>query len=159
MFRVLFISVWFILHPVHVTLTSIDFVPDPGYFSVFVRMYYDDFLTDSALNVNEINDADINTGTSRSRDAMEKYLREKLIIKANEKHLEGKIREMSLVDNEISMNIEYKWVEDPDSVLVRNLILTDIYPDQSNMVIVRVNNFEEGAKLTSDLTEKIFIIK
>ena len=71
MFKALFISVWFLMHPVHVTLTSIDFVPDTGTYNVFVRMYFDDFLTDSKLNGNVVDDAEFYAGTSASRDAMD----------------------------------------------------------------------------------------
>ena len=37
--------------------------------------------------------------------------------------------------------------------------MTDLHNDQSNMLIVRINDFEEGIKMTSDLTEQTFKIK
>jgi hypothetical protein len=147
------------MHPVHVTLTSIDFIPGTGSYNVFVRMYFDDFLTDSKLNGNVVNSVDFSTGTSASREAMEKYLSEKLIIKVNEKLLSGKLREMKVADNEISMNLEFKGGMKPNTIIVKNLILTDLYADMSNMLIVKVNDFEEGVKLTSDITEQTFKIK
>jgi hypothetical protein len=159
MFKALLISVWFLMHPVHVTLTSIDFVTDDGSYIVFVRMYFDDFLTDSKLNGNVVDGADFFAGTSASRDAMENYLSKKLIIKVNEKALSGKLHEMKVADNEISMSLEFTGGKKPSSIIVKNLILTDLYADQSNMVIVKVNDFEEGAKLTSDITEQTFKIK
>lgn len=159
MIRTLLISAWFLMHPVHVTITSIDFVPDPGGFNVFVRMYFDDFLTDSRLNGNVVDSVDFYAGTSASMDAMEKYLSKMLVIKVNEKPLSGKLRDMKVADNEISMNLEYKGGKNPNTIIVRNLILTDLYADQSNMIIVKVNDFEEGVKLTSDITEQTFKIK
>jgi hypothetical protein len=159
MFKTLLISLWFLMHPVHVTLTSIDFIPDQGGYNVFVRMYFDDFLTDSRLHGNELSSVDFSAGNSASRDAMEKYLNEKLIIKVNEKLLSGNLQEMKVSDNEISMNLEYKGGKKPYTINVKNLILTDLYSDMSNMVIVKVNDFEEGVKLTSDITEQTFKIK
>lgn len=159
MFKSLLISVWFLMHPVHVTITSIDFNPGPGSYNVFVRMYFDDFLTDSKLNGNVIKSADFSEGTSASKDAMEMYLSRKLIIKVNEKLLSGKLHEMKVADNEISINLEYKGGKKPETIFVTNLLLTDLYADMSNMVIVKVNDFEEGVKLTSDLTEQTFKIK
>ena len=159
MFKALLISVWFLMHPVHVTLTSIDFVPDTGTYNVFVRMYFDDFLTDSKLNGNVVDNVDFYVGTSASRDAMETYLSKKLIIKVNEKPVSGKLREMKVADNEVSMNLEFRGGKKPITITVKNLILTDLYADQSNMVIVKVNDFEEGVKLTSDITEQTFKIK
>jgi hypothetical protein len=159
MLKTLAISIWFLMHPVHVTLTSIDFVPDTGSYSVFIRMYFDDFLTDSRLNGNVLNSSDFSSGTSASRDAMEKYLNAKLIIKVNDKLLSGKLRDMKVEDNEISMNLEFKGGKKPGTIIVKNLILTDLYGDMSNMVIVKVAEFEEGVKLTSDITEQTFKIK
>ena len=159
MVKTLFISVWFLLHPVHVTLTSIEFVPDGGRYNVFVRMYFDDFLTDSKPYRDELTAGDFSTGTPSSRTAIEKYLAAKLIIKVNEKLLSGKLQDMNVAENEISMNVEYSGVKKPKTISVMNQIMTSLYADMSNMVIVRVNDFEEGVKLTSDITQQIFNIK
>jgi hypothetical protein len=144
---------------VHVTITSIDYVPEIDSFKVFIRMYFDDFLRDSKLNGTEIQDKDFSTKNSSSLNIMEKYLAEKVIIKVNEKQLSVKLQNMNLADNEISMNLEYGRGKNPRIVSVKNLIMTGLYNDMSNMIIIRINNFEEGVKLTSDMTEQTFKIK
>jgi hypothetical protein len=159
MVKTLFFSMWFLLHPVHVTLTSIDYVPELNSFKVFVRMYFDDFVSDSKLNGNVIQNKDFSTENLSSMNEMQKYLDEKVTLKVNEKQLSGKLRNMSLADNEISMNIEYGSVKKPVSVTVKNLIMTGLYADQANMIIIKVNDFEEGIKLTSGMTEQKFNIK
>ena len=159
MFKTLFFSIWFLFHPVHVTITSIDYVPEIDSFKVFIRMYFDDFLRDSKLNGTEIQDKDFSTENSSSLNIMEKYLAEKVIIKVNEKQLSVKLQNMNLADNEISMNLEYGRGKNPRIVSVKNLIMTGLYNDMSNMIIVRINNFEEGFKLTSEMTEQTFKIK
>jgi hypothetical protein len=35
MLKTLFFSIWFLFHPVHVTLTSIDYMPETDSFNVF----------------------------------------------------------------------------------------------------------------------------
>ena len=64
-----------------------------------------------------------------------------------------------LTDNEVSMNLEYKAGKKPKIITVKNLIFTGLYNDMSNMIIVKINDFEEGVRLTSDLTEQTFKIK
>jgi hypothetical protein len=159
MVKTLFFSIWFLLHPVHVTLTSIDYVPEMNSFKVFVRMYFDDFVRDYELNGSVIQNKDFSTANVSSMNEMQKYLNEKVTLKVNEKQLSGKLRNMSLADNEISMNIEYGSGKKPVSVTVKNLIMTGLYADQANMIIIRVNDFEEGFKLTSSMTEQTFNIK
>ena len=50
-------------------------------------------------------------------------------------------------------------VKKPKSVKVQNHIMTTLYPDQSNMVILTVSDFQEGVKLTPELTEHTFNTK
>lgn len=89
---------------------------------------------------------------------MERYLGEKIEIRVNEKQLSGKLHDLNIADNEISMNLEYKAGKKPRTITVKNLIMTGLYNDQANMIIVKVNEFEEGVKLTSGLTEQTFKI-
>ena len=159
MVKALFFSIWFLFHPVHVTLTSIDYIQEMDYFKVFVRMYFDDFLLDCELNGNEIQNNDFLDNNSETKEVLEKYLEDKIIIKVNDKLISGKLQDMEMTDNEISMNLNYKTLDKPETISVKNLIMTGLYNDQANMIIVKINDFEQGVKLTSDITEQTFNIK
>ena len=159
MLRTLFFSIWFLFHPVHVTLTSIDYMPATDVFNVFVRFYFDDFLRDYKSIDQNYQDKDFSDTNSSSMGVMEKYIGEKIIITVNEKQISGKLHNMKLTDNEVSMNLEYKAGKKPKIITVKNLIFTGLYNDMSNMIIVKINDFEEGVRLTSDLTEQTFKIK
>jgi hypothetical protein len=159
MLRIICFSFWFLFHPVHVTITSIDFVPEMNVFKVFVRMYFDDFLRDCKLEAGDVQNKNFTSNNSSSREVMENYLKEKIMLKLNTEQLSGKLTDMSLADNEISMNLEFWARKKPKTFTVKNLIMTNLYSDQSNMVIVKINEFEEGVKLTTDITEQTFKIK
>jgi hypothetical protein len=158
MLRILCFSLWIFFHPVHVTLTSIDYAPENGSFNVFVRMYFDDFLRDYKLTGEDIRNTDFSKENASSMVEMEKYLGEKIEISVNEKQLKGRLLDLNIVDNEISMNLEFGSVKNPRTLSVKNLIMTGLYSDQTNMIIVKVNKYEEGIKLTSDRTEHSFKI-
>jgi len=159
MFRILFFSIWFLFHPVHVTMTSIDYIPEMKSYKVFIRMYFDDFLRDCHLDAGDIQNKQFSENNSTSRDVMEKYLKEKIVIKVNEEQLSGKLKEMNLADNQISMILEYGAGKQAKTITVKILIMIGLYSDMSNMLIIKINDFEEGLKLTSDLTEQTFKIK
>jgi hypothetical protein len=142
-----------------VTLTSIEYFPAIDTYKVFVRMYFDDFLLDYKLCGKEFEELDLSANNASARDLMEEYIGEKIIIKVNDKELSGKLHDIKIVDNEVSMNLEYKSKKTPETITVKNMIMTNLYNDQANMLIVRINDFEEGAKLTSDKTEQTFNIK
>jgi hypothetical protein len=156
MLKTLFFSIWFFLHPVHVTLTSIDYIPEISSFKVFVRMYFDDFVRDYKLDSLEIRDKEFSATDTSSINKMQKYLTKRIIITVNEKHLYGKIQNMNLADNEISMNLEYGAGKKPKTISVKSLIMTRLYGDMSNMILIKINDFEEGVKLTSEMTEQTF---
>ncbi|MBK9389084.1 MAG: hypothetical protein IPN68_02405 [Bacteroidetes bacterium] len=140
-------------------MTSIDYVPENDSLKVFVKMYFDDFLSDLVIS-GENRTADFFTASgTEAIDVMEQYINRKLIIKVNKKLLAAKLNDLEIVDNEVRLKIEYKTTKRPDVILVNNMIMTELYKDQSNLMIVKVDKYEEGVKLTSEITEKSFKIK
>jgi hypothetical protein len=61
-------------------------------------------------------------------------------------------------ENELRMNLSVDAVKKINTIKVQNMIMTSLYSDQANMIIVKVNEFEEGVKLTPEETEKTFNI-
>lgn len=158
MIKGLLISLWLIMHPVHVSLLSIDYVPEMVSFDVFIKVYFDDFLLDSGLESREIENSDLSEMDSESAGLIGKYINEKVIIHVNKKQLSGRLTDIDLSDNELNMKLLFSYGKRIKTITVGNLIMTSLYEDQSNMIIVRVKGFEEGIKLTSDKTEETFRI-
>lgn len=143
-----------IFHPVHVTLTSIEQLTDSDSLKVFVKMNFDDFLIDYKLFDEIGNPGNMADNQQFPADLMKKYLDEKVNIFVNNKQIKGKLLTLTMADNEICINLLYKSVKKPKSITVRNLIMTSLYSDQSNMTIIRIMDFEEGLKLTAKRTEE-----
>jgi hypothetical protein len=155
MFRILFL-IWFSFHPVHVTLTSIDYIPETNSFSGFIRFYLDDFLLDCTRHGYKIEQDGFVRKDPAAVKELEKYLNDKLIITVNKKEIIGSVKNIEIEDNEIDVKIVFGNGKDPEIISVKNLIMTDLYSDQANMLILKVADFEEGIKLTPDLTERTF---
>ncbi len=156
MLKILALSFWLVFHPVHVTLTSIDHVTNTDSLKVFVRMYYDDFLLDYSLSGLELPDGAEQFENTFPTDLMTDYLDKKVNIIINNKQLTGQLLNLTLEDNEISMNLLYRSDREPRVITVKNKIMTELYSDQANMTIIRINNFEEGIMLTPLRTEETF---
>jgi hypothetical protein len=157
MFRILFL-IWFSFHPVHVTLTSIDYIPETNSFKGFIRLYLDDFLLDCKKQGYTIQQVSFIKKDPVAMKELEKYLNDKLIISVNNKAIRGSVNDIEFEDNEVDINITFKDGKDPETITVKNTIMTELYADQANMLIIKVSDFEEGVKLTSDLTERTFKI-
>ncbi len=137
-------------------MTSIDHVKDTDSLKVFVKMYYDDFLLDYSRSGLSLPFNIEQTDDSFPHDLMNNYIDEKVIITINNKQLKGKLLNLKLEDNEISMNLLYRSDKKPHVITIKNLIMTDLYSDQANMTIIRINDFEEGVMLTPLKTEETF---
>jgi len=159
MYRILFFSIWFLFHPVHVTMTSIDYVRDKDAFKVFVRMYYDDFILDYRNSINDDQDFDPSGKIDTAIILVSKYLNNKVQIFADDKKLEGRLINIKSADGELTMNFLINNNRRARVFKVKNQILTGLYKDQANLLIFKYDDVEEGVKLTSDMTEQTFKIK
>ncbi len=152
MFRILFLF-WLSFHPVHVTITSLDYVTADKELKGFVRLYLDDLLLDCGCGSLK---EKLIAGEKLSFEELEKYLNDKLIITVNNKTITGEINDIDVNNDEVDVGIQYSSRTKPEIIVVKSLIMTGLYKDQSNMVIVKVDDFEKGVKLTPDVTEQTF---
>jgi len=158
MVKLLFLSIWLALHPVHVSLLSIDYVPEAEEFDVFLRVYYDDFLLDSGISGDDQKNLSFSGNNLFTREVILKYINSRLEIIVNGRQMSAELKSTDLSDNELRMNLVFGQVKNVNTVIVKNSIMTSLYSDQANMTIVKLKDFEEGVKLTSDETEKTFRI-
>jgi Domain of unknown function (DUF6702) len=159
MLKAFAIGLWMIMHPGHITMTSIEYVQDTDSLKVSCRMYFDDFLKDLQTIDDDRNLKAIFSKQPFPTDLINQYFNSKVFIYINRKLLIGKLLTANLNDNEIVMNLIYKSDKKPKSITVRNLILTGWFSDQTNLTIIKINNFEKGIKLTPEHDEETFILK
>lgn len=158
MLKILAIPIWLFLHPLHVTMTSIDHVPGTDSLKVSFRMNYDLFLHDYQT-IDDDRDLHILYGYKPfPADFVNNYINSKVFIRVNNKLLNGKLLAMDIVDGDIILNFLYRLDKKPKNITVKNTILTGLHSDQVNMTIIRVGNFEKGIKLTPEHNEETFII-
>jgi len=159
MLRALAISLWLIMHPGHVTMTSIDYVQGTDSLKVSCRMEFDDFLKDLQTIDDDRNLNRLFSKQPFPSDLINQYFNSKVFIYVNNKLLIGKLLSTNLNDNDINLSLIYRSGKKPKNITVRNMILTGWYSDQINLMIIRINNFEKGIKLTPEHNEEIFIVK
>lgn len=122
-------------------------------------MEFEDFLKDLQTIDDDRNLRRLFNKQPFPSDLINQYFNSKVLIYVNDKLLIGKLLSANLTDKEIILNLIYKSDKKPKSLTVRNMILTGWYSDQSNLVIIRVINFEKGIKLTPEHNEETLIIK
>ena len=149
MLNVLIFYTLVLFHPTHVTLTSINQAPGSDTLKVFFRMYYDDFLNDYKLYDPDYNFEKISGKTTIPDDRINKYFNDKVRIYINHKLLTGTLTNVSNNYYEISLDLLYISDKNPGKFKIRNKVMTRLYSDQTNMVFININKYEDTMRLTS----------
>ena len=150
MLKILILPVLLIFHPVHVTLTTIDQVQGADSMKVFFRMYYDDFLLDYKLSDHDHNLEKLSVTGSFPADLANNYFNNKIHIYVNNKLLTGNVLSVTILDNEIFLNLVYLSDKAPKKIKIRNQVLIGLYNDQTNMVFININKNETAMRLTPE---------
>ena len=122
-------------------------------------MEFNDFLKDLQTIDDDRNLRTIFSKQPFPSDLINQYFNSKVFIYVNDKLLIGKLLSANITDNDINLNLFYRSGKKPKSITVRNMILTGWYSDQTNLTIIRVNNFEKGITLTPEHNEETLLIK
>jgi hypothetical protein len=159
MLNALIITIWLIMDPGHVTMTSIDYVQGTDSLKVFCKIDFDYFLKDLQTIDDDRNLRRLFNKQPFPNDLINMYFNSKVFISINNKLLTGKLLTVNLTDNEINLNLLYKVDKRPKTITVRNKILIGWFSDQTNLTLLRINGFEKAIKLTPEHSEETFIIK
>jgi hypothetical protein len=159
MIKAIVFSFWMMLNPGHVSMTSIEHVTGTDSLMVTCRMTFDDFIRDMRTIDDDRNlDRLFNNGPYPT-DLINQYFNLKVFISINNKLLIGKLLNATRIDKDINLRLYYKTDKKPKKITVRNMILKGWYSDQTNLTIIRINNFEKGIKLTPEYYEETFSLK
>jgi hypothetical protein len=129
---------------------TIDQVEGADSMKVFFRMYFDDFLRDYKLFDPDRNLEKLSINQSFPADLANKYFNDKIHIYINNKLLTGNVVTVTILDNEIFLNLFYRSDKDPRKIRIRNQVLTGLYSDQTNMVFIKINKNEDAMRLTPE---------
>jgi len=149
-----------LLHPVHVSMSSMEYVPMENGYKITVRMFSDDLLLDLLslyqLPVEHVDDH-IYTGPD---DIYEDYINERLEIKINGQTISATLIESEKLEIETIMRFFIEHDGPADSVEISNAILTAIYMDQVNLFIYKDDNNEQAVRFTaSHMNEMINLVE
>lgn len=155
MIKYLIISIFsLLLHPVHVSMSSMEYEPLDGGYKITVRMFSDDLLLD-LLSLYELpgeHIADhVYTGPD---DIYEDYVNEKIEIKINGKQYRAELLESEKLEIETIMRLFVSFEGRADSVKISNTILTGIYVDQVNLFIYKDDKNELAFRFTTTYSEE-----
>lgn len=139
-FVFLFSSFTTIMHKYYLSVSEIEYIAESKSLQITTRVFIDDFQ--DVLNKRYGQSADFTkeNGVAENKNLIEKYLGGKLIIKANNQLVDLEYLGGEIEGDQLVLYIEGAEVENFRKIMVTNLILTDLYSDQKNVVHVQIGD-------------------
>ncbi len=152
--KILSLAILIFLHPVHVSLTGIEYDKINHIYSVFVKVWSDDLNSD--IRLLKIGSEQIN---GDENEIYYKYLTDRIILIEDGKQLKMTLLKSETDGLEHRFSLEASGSRAVTNVTVINRIMTRLYDDQANMLLFSFNGLEDGYKFTAADTLKNYQVK
>jgi len=152
--------VWFSLaeaHPLHLSITNITY--ENGKLSINMKTFRDDWET----GYFHFHGEQISFKESQNREIpwFKNYLSNHFSISNKKGNIPLSLEIDTIIMDEETMLIEMtgELKENPKSLYIYNALLTDIFPDQTNLVIFEFKEKETGMKFDVRKHEEFLLLK
>lgn len=140
-----------IFHPVHVSVTSMEYNKGEKIFLVSFKVFTDDFET----IVERKYGVSLNLGKEdelkNANEYFSRYFMESFIFRVNGEELKEPVfLEKKMDDIAVWLYYKYPTPGNVEEVEIKNVIMLDMFMDQSNLLIFKYNDFEEGFVLNRE---------
>lgn len=157
MFKVLAFLILIPINQGHLTMTSIEHISGTDSIKVAIRFNYYIFLRDYQQTVNDdIGLEVLSKYNPFPYDMANNYINSKVAVITNKELLLGKLTKLEVVNDDIILNLKYRLKHKVKKITIRNMLLTGLFSDVENLVIVRINSIEKEVKLTQGHNEETF---
>ncbi len=131
-------------HPLHLSITNITY--ENGMLTVSMKTIRDDWET--AYFHYHSKAIDFSDSVQRDNPWFEKYLKNRFKLSLNEgiSNLSLDLDTVKLDNESMVIEMQCSIPTKPNSLYIYNALLTDIYPDQTNLVIFGFGKRETGIK-------------
>lgn len=152
--KILSLFILLLLHPVHVSLTGIEYDTVNRVYEVFVKVYSDDLEAD--MNLGRSAGGSIEGGQT---ERYFQYLADRVMIMEDGRPVKMKLMKTEADGLEHRFSLRAEGGERVSEVTVMNRIMTRLHDDQSNMLLFSFDATEDGYRFTSTDTLKIYKVK
>lgn len=145
-----------LMHPVHVSITNMEYKKEAQEFEISMRIFKDDL----EMVINHNYEANINlvdvTGTLDDPSFINRYINDSFYVKSNSLTYKLELTRHEITKDAVHLSYSSKVPDDLTSLKIRNTILMDFYRDQTNLVIFSYTGKEKGLRFTiSDYVKTI----
>ncbi len=131
-----------LLHPVHLSITNLEYFDKGNYFNMSIKLFTDDFenILNSTYNIN------VNLGKDNQiKNAdfyITDYIAKNLIINVNNEKIHVNkyiLTDIEFVDISVWLRFKIKHKIKPQKIEITDKIMFDLFRDQKNLLIFTYN--------------------
>lgn len=147
----------FNLHPVHVSITNMEYFKDKQKIEYSVKVFKDDFqllffhLNERKIDFNKREEVDKNL------NLIQAYFNKNLEIIVNKDTIEQNLVKYSITNDAVWFYFDSSIKQKIVSIKLINTVLLDLYFDQKNLLIFKATDFESGYRF--DIQNKEHLIE
>jgi hypothetical protein len=143
------VSLLLFLHPLHISVTEIEYAEDEKMLKIMMRVFTDDLETTLRSHLNDPELDILAPRNGRTADQMvEEYLKNHFKVSLDNKPQVVKYLGLERESDAFILYIEVSKVKKWKTIRVQNSIITEVFDDQSNLVHVTVNDDVKSLRLT-----------
>ena len=148
------------LHPVHVSVTSMDIDPETGQINVSIKLFSDDLEElisrkyNVQLGITALEDPGDNI------EALNRYIAEAFLCKINGKDtVVLEFSKLKINEEAIWLYYTYNYPGKIRKMDMTNMLMLEKYEDQTNLLILTYNDIQNGYRLNNKNQELSLLIK
>ncbi len=159
MLKALILSYWVFANPMNESFMSMECFPEKGIIKGFIKLSYTDFIFDYRFAINDDQYFDTSRKIDTTQILVGKYLEARVRITADNKKLKVSLTNIESSNGELKLEFRCYYNKKANLFTVKNLMFTEYREHQSNFLIFKYNDFEEGVILTPEKTGHTFKVK
>jgi hypothetical protein len=142
------------VHEFYLSVTDINYVAEKQSLQIISRVFTDDF--EDVLNKRYQKDFKLipSLEVKETEVYIERYVKDKLLIESDGKLLTLKYLGKKYEDDMIYLYIEIENINELNSITIENLILTDLFEQQKNMIHFKSGEFKKSFILEKKLSRR-----
>ena len=147
-------------HPVHVTYTNVEYNSKEKEFKVLYKIFADDFDKILQKKYNVFLNLEKENRQKDYEKTITKYIIANFSISVNNKSLiKPRFVRSEFKDKAIWLYYSYKFKGKSNRFEIKNSLMTDLYKDQTNLLIFNYLNFQQAIRFTNNKTIEILLIE
>jgi len=156
----LFFSVNSILHPIHSSITNINYSEKQKVFEISTRIYKNDLQKVILKKYGYPINFDKKTLSDSTKFYVTDYIKRNLFLITGKKiYNKLKFKSFKINDDAIWLNFILPFKKKPSMIIIHNSILNDLFSDQKNLVIFTYYEQKEGLTFTKNASNKEILLK